>query len=117
MSKGPIFIVGAGGHSKVATEIIESADWEIIAYIDEGTKLNEFLQRPVYASLEQAEKHHPTVKNAFVAIGANESREKWYNLLIKSNYNTPYFTHSTAWISSTAKIEAGALILGCPRSS
>lgn len=33
MSKKPIFIVGAGEHSKVATEIIESYNWEQVLFI------------------------------------------------------------------------------------
>ncbi|ASD63967.1 NeuD/PglB/VioB family sugar acetyltransferase [Bdellovibrio bacteriovorus] len=110
MNKKPIFIIGAGGHSKVTSEIITSQNWEILAYIDEGSTSDHFLGKPVFKSLEQAESANPSVDHAFIAIGNNEARSKWANILSKNDYTLPHFVHPSALVSPSAQLSQGVLV-------
>ncbi|WP_374079951.1 acetyltransferase [Bdellovibrio bacteriovorus] len=111
MHANSILVVGVGGHSKVVSEIIrQNQQWEIAAYIDEGSSLCNFLGRQVITTLNEAREYFPTTKYAFVAIGSNEARKKWHALLQKNDYNIPSFIHPTAWVSDSALIEDGVLV-------
>ena len=110
MQNSTTLVIGAGGHSKVATEIIRQNGWTVAAYVDEGTTVGIFQGKSVFKSLESARSSHPQVTHAFVAIGDNKFRKKWHLFLMKNNYNIPVFTHRTAWVSESATIDAGAII-------
>ncbi|WII71812.1 acetyltransferase [Bdellovibrio sp. 22V] len=109
--KKQILVVGAGGHSKVVTEIVNmSSEWEIVAYLDEQPKADLFLGKPVFTSLESLKFHFPAVRFAFVAIGQNNIRKLWHESLEKNDYNLPWLKHPTAEVSASAQIGSGTLI-------
>ncbi|CAE79569.1 hypothetical protein AB1A81_07750 [Bdellovibrio bacteriovorus] len=110
MTKTPIIVIGAGGHSKVASEIISSSSWEIIAYIDEGSTSATFLGKPVFKTLALTQSSHPTVRHAFVAIGDNVARSRWSSILLENDYTIPHFTHPSASVSPSAELSQGVLV-------
>ncbi|MFV8250665.1 hypothetical protein [Bdellovibrio bacteriovorus] len=110
MNKSEVLVIGAGGHAKVASEIIQQNGWVVAAYIDEGATSAAFQGKSVFKTLESARDSHPDVKYAFVAIGANTIRRKWHLFLVENGYNIPMFIHRTAWVSESASIDAGTLI-------
>lgn len=109
--KKQILIIGAGGHSKVVTEIINSsAEWEIAGYIDENSHVPQFQGRPVFRSLNAFNLEFSAVKEGFVAIGHNATRKAWHNILTESGYNLPLLKHPTACLSPSAQVGAGTLL-------
>lgn len=111
MSKQPIFIVGAGGHSKVVTDAIDAhSEWNIIAYLDENSKANTFLEKPVFTNLDELKQKFPTLSAGFVAIGNNQIRKQWQITLKKNAFKIPWFSHPSAQISPSATIGPGTLI-------
>ncbi|MGZ3769081.1 MAG: NeuD/PglB/VioB family sugar acetyltransferase [Bdellovibrio sp.] len=111
MTKKQILVVGAGGHARVATEIINAQNhWEVAAYLDENLQTKTLLCKPSYTSLEEVNSNFPNIRDAFVAIGSNLARKKWHINLKKNNYNIPCFRHASAMISDSASIGPGTLI-------
>lgn len=111
MSKNQILVIGAGGHSKVVTEIINSkAEWEIVAYLDENVEASTFLAKPLVKTIEEAKQFFPYVNNAFVAIGSNLDRRKWHAILKKNGYQIPWFNHNPSIVSLSANIGDGSLL-------
>ncbi|WP_373999516.1 acetyltransferase [Bdellovibrio bacteriovorus] len=106
-----ILIVGAGGHAKVVTELInESKEWQIAAYIDESCTHSSFYGAPIMRTFSEAKLTFPMVTSAFVALGDNDARQRWQELLEKSGYGLPWIAHSSSVISSTSLIGSGTLI-------
>ncbi|WP_374035594.1 hypothetical protein ACES2I_07785 [Bdellovibrio bacteriovorus] len=110
MNKSEVLVIGAGGHAKVASEIIRQNGWNVAAYIDEGATAGIFQGKSVFKTLDAARNSHSEVKHAFVAIGANNFRRKWHLFLTENGYNIPMFIHRTAWVSESASIDAGSIV-------
>ncbi len=110
MVKTPIIVIGAGGHSKVVSEIISGSAWEIVAYVDEGSTAASFLKKSVFKTLEQAQSFNPEVGHAFVAIGSNDARSRWSNILLNNGYTIPHFIHPSASVSPDAELSQGVLV-------
>ncbi|WP_340300723.1 NeuD/PglB/VioB family sugar acetyltransferase [Roseobacter sp. HKCCD5988] len=70
-------ILGAGGHSKVVSEVAIERGWERIFYWDDDFPLRtSHLGKDILGSLSMVESSHGTVDSFFVAIGDNHTRER-----------------------------------------
>lgn len=110
MSAKELFVIGIGGHAKVVAETAQVLGWSICAFIDEKSSATTYREREVYRSLEEAKAQHPHTQFAFIAIGSNENRKRWYNFLIENDYTLPTLLHPSAVISTSAVIDAGTLV-------
>lgn len=111
MNTKELIIVGTGGHSKVVTETAQCLGWSIAVFIDENSSTPELYRGiPVFKDLQEVKKRYPQIKSAFVAIGSNDVRKRWNNILQKNDYILPTLCHPSAYISPTARIDSGTLI-------
>jgi len=115
MEKIGIFVIGSGGHSKVVTEMIATSQiWDVAAYVDDSKENDTFLEKKVFKNLRDAMALHPSIKNAFVAIGDNHNRKRWNQFLQLNGFKIPTLIHPSAYISPSATIGDGVVI--CAKS-
>ncbi len=108
-----IVVIGAGGHAKVVIEAIRAAAiGEIVGLIDPQAASTIVLGVPVIGG----DAHLPAIRadgvaDAVVGIGNNAVRERIAEDLMKLGFTLPSVVHPAAYLSPTAQIEAGAVIM------
>lgn len=105
-----LLILGAGGHGKVVKETAESmADaggaciFDRIAFLDDSSP-------EAIGKIADAKHFTGQFACAFVGVGNNAFREKLQLELEQLGYQIPVLIHPTAYISKSAKIEAGTVV-------
>lgn len=103
------FIYGAGGHAKVAIDILENC-YEIICVVDDNSDLigSLILGYPVMGSDHLKELKKQGVSKCFVAIGNNATREKIVNRLLE--FKLINAVHKSCCISHHCTIGKGVMI-------
>jgi len=109
----PIVIVGCGGHSKVILEIITaSKKYKVIAILDDKyekiTKENKIIKAPISYSEELIRTSIPFF---IIAIGNNVVRQQIAERLLKAGAQFPILSHPTAYISPSAKVGEGTVVM------
>lgn len=105
-----LFIIGAGGHSRVILDCAKILKHDVLGIIDinQNKKKNEKIN-----GIKVYPKNHMNIikKNyaIFVAIGENKLREKYYNKY-KKNYKLINLIHPKSLISKQIKIGKGNYI-------
>lgn len=104
-----IAIIGAGGHALSVWDAVKSCGFEPVAFIDPH-KVGNFCGLPVLASSSALD---DTVANIALGIGTNYLRHAEYARIIECSpkYKFPAIVHRSAWVSPSASIGAGAVIL------
>ncbi len=100
-----VIIIGAGGHSKVISEIIEQNGDVVLGYLDDKAKGNNIIGK--ICDTKKIFKKNDSVE-FIIAIGNNEIRNKIFN-----SYDVKYYTaiHKSATVSKSAKIGEGTAIM------
>ena len=102
-----LLILGAGGFGRVVREAAEDMDmFGTIAFLDDQAKTE-----LVVGTLQDhaaLSKHYDC---AVVAMGNNPLRLEWLDKLEKAGYALPVIVHPTAWISRSADIQPGTIVL------
>jgi sugar O-acyltransferase (sialic acid O-acetyltransferase NeuD family) len=111
MSK--LLIVGAGGHGKVVAEAAMSMKrWETVAFLDDRYReLDGRLPWPVIGDLEPVAKHIKEYTDIAVAIGDGRKRLELLVRYIAQGFNAPLLIQSGAWVSPSARLGAGSVVL------
>lgn len=115
--KKPIFIYGAGGHSKTVIDLILTlGDWEIVGVVDDGVKTGTLVMGyPVLGSADilpgLLEKGIMSVVNAVGGIGNYQIRWRIFERLRKMNFNFPNLIHPTACVEKSVRLNDGIQIL------
>lgn len=109
-----IMIIGNGGHSKVIKDLITSLGTnELIGYLDdkyqEFTMKKELLYGPLSAA-HIVQNRFPTVK-FIIGIGNNLIRKTVSEQLELTNDDYISLIHPTAWVSPSATVRAGSVIM------
>ena len=114
-----IIILGLGGHSKVVEDsLIDSNLGKDIAYLDddnekieenEKSKLGKNLLGKLNLIYNHKIKEQYTF--GFVAIANPEIRMEWIKRLIDNGFKVPVIIHPTAWVSRSAILGDGSLVL------
>ena len=108
-----IIIIGAGGHAKVVAEIIRACnDYNIAGFLD-SEKQGEILPdiSVIGDDAMLPELFERGIKTAAVAVGDNKLREKIAEKIIKMGFELPAIIHPKAFISPTAKIGGGTVVM------
>ncbi len=108
-----LLILGAGGHAKVVKETaIETGQFNSFYYLDDNLDLKKN-NLNVVGKLKDLfqDKIRKNYSSAFIAIGNSNKRESLFNNLTKAGYNLPLLIHPTSWVSKSAKISNGSLVL------
>lgn len=108
-----IIIIGAGGHSKVVLDVVLSAGFEVLGFVDDRLELKgkEIHGRCVVGNLSWIEEHFEEIEGAIVAIGNNTIREKIYNQMCSMDLTLIFAVHSSAVVSRTVSIGNGTVIM------
>lgn len=110
-----VLILGAGGHGQVVADILlrmrdAGAAVAPIGYLDDNAQLagRTLLDLPVLGSLDQVStiQHDAVV----VAIGHNQTRERFFAALLAQNERFAVARHPGAIVAPDVQIGAGAMI-------
>lgn len=104
-----VFIIGAGGHAKVAIASAEAAGIEIAGIFDDdpAKKGTTLLGHTVEGPIPPASWWQQRQEGAHLAIGSNRARQKLASQL-KCRWTS--IVHPAALVHATAKIGAGTLV-------
>jgi sugar O-acyltransferase (sialic acid O-acetyltransferase NeuD family) len=106
-----LIIIGAGGHGKCIAEMASMMNkWDEIAFLDDNKVGLEILGFPVLDRATNFENYLWKFKEAFVAIGHNQSRLILLNQLINSGFDIPVIIHPNSIVSEYSNIGAGTSI-------
>ena len=111
MSK--LLIIGAGGHGKVVAEAAMSMKrWEAVVFLDDRYReLDGSLPWPVIGSLEPVAKNYTEYTDIVVAVGDGRKRLELLDRYIAQGFNAPLLIQAGAWISPSARLGAGSVVL------
>lgn len=98
-----ILLIGNGGHGKVVEEVSKDCGYEKIAFLDDNSV-------EAIGKIEELEKFVDEFEYAFVAIGNNKLCGELMHRLEEAGYKVPVLIHSSAYVSSMAKIGKGTVI-------
>lgn len=109
-----LLVVGAGGHGKVVAEAaIASGIWREVAFLDSRfPELRSVLDWLVVGDDRDVASHLAQYPEIFVAIGDNRTRVERLRAYLASGFRVPVIVHPRAWVSPTASIGMGAVVVG-----
>jgi sugar O-acyltransferase (sialic acid O-acetyltransferase NeuD family) len=112
-----LLIFGGGGHGKVIIELVRSLNcYQLVGVIDDRLPTgSQILGLPVLGSAEALpEMHQQGVNlaiNAVGGIGNVAIRIKIFDILAQSSFTFPTVVHPTAFVESSASMDAGVQVL------
>ncbi len=102
-----LLILGAGGFGRVVLEVAEELGlYTKIAFLDDRAAGEQ-----IAGKLADCEKLTEEYSDAVVAIGNNALRLQWLDKLEACGYRLPILRHPTAWVSASASVGRGSVIL------
>ncbi len=100
-----LLILGAGGFGQVVAEVAAELGYEV-SFLDDAVRGNRVIGRCMdYESL------YGTYKKAVAAFGNNRLRLRWVKHLLEAGYEVPTLVHPTAWVSPSAELAEGCIVL------
>jgi len=114
--KNTIVLVGGGGHCRSVIDVIEAQGiFQIAGIVDTPDKIGtQVLEYPIFAGDEDLPKLVKEYSNFCITIGhikSNELRKKLYTRLRKLGANFPVIKSPHAYISKSATIKEGTVIM------
>lgn len=107
-----LILIGAGGHSKVIQDIVQSTNkYYLKAILDDAFLEKKIEKGIIYAPTNYLNELDKNNYNFCIAIGDNRIRKRIYNRLRIKIENYVTLVHSTAVISPSAKIGFGTVIM------
>ena len=101
-----LIIIGAGGYGRTVADVAwQSGRYESVSFLDDNESLDTLGKCSDYAKFANNE------TEIYPAFGNNEGRIKWINKLIDEGINVPTIIHDTAYISPTATVGVGTIVL------
>ena len=104
-----MYLYGAGGHSKVITDILNSLDVQVIGMFDDNPPDARFKGIEVRDGIRLLGEGFPKLDAPLIISVGNNARRAELAALIDATYGTAI--HGTAIISAQAKIGVGTVIL------
>ncbi|MEW5739572.1 MAG: acetyltransferase [Myxococcota bacterium] len=106
----PVLVFGAGGHGRVVAEVVQSAGHVVEGFVDDGVASGErVLGLPVLGNADWLSRQNPRV--VALGIGDNRRREAVASALLVQGHRPGTFVHSKAWVSPTAQLGAGTVVM------
>ncbi|HHU07967.1 MAG TPA: PglB [Clostridiaceae bacterium] len=101
-----LLIVGAGAHGRVVFETAQALG---------SFRRIDFLDDVAITAIDKIENGLLNYRNdfqqAFVALGQNDLRKHWFYRLREVGYEVPSLIHPNAYVSASAKLAAGVVVL------
>jgi UDP-perosamine 4-acetyltransferase len=109
---GPIIVVGAGSHAKVVIELLRAAGWQSAGVVDPAPSQPSVFGVPVLGGDEILPRlRSDGLAMACVALGENSLRQRIGRKLRDLGFVQPTAIHPAAFISPTARIGAGTVVM------
>ena len=104
-----MYLYGAGGHSKVISDILNSLDVQVIGMFDDNPPDAKFKGMEVRDGIRLLGEGFPKLDAPLIISVGNNARRAELAALIDATYGTAI--HGTAIISARAKIGVGTVVL------
>ena len=113
-----LLLLGAGGHARVVAETaLATGSFTHIGFLDDrfsvSSQLPDQLGWPSLGPFDAA--LTPTLRQRFsyalLAFGNADLRLQWLPRLVAANYNLPVLIHPTAFVSPSAQVGPGSVVL------
>lgn len=103
-----LLIIGAGSFSPEVEELAGLLGYTDIAFLDDNPSTA--YSSPVIGTMADIAALRSQYDTAIVALGNNNTRMKYHQILKDCGYNIPILIHPTAYVSPTAEIAPGCVI-------
>ncbi|MCU4311789.1 acetyltransferase [Acinetobacter variabilis] len=116
MPKKNLLILGAGGFGQSIAEVAAlSAQWQQIYFVDDRwPEQKQVGQYSIISNIQNLSQLQQENVEAIVAVGNNQIRQKWQQLLLDLSIPLATIIHPQAVISPSAQIGQGVSIMaGC----
>ena len=101
-----LLILGAGGYGKTVADVAAQLDYDEIRFLDDSRTGENILGKcEEYARFVDRE------TDIYPAFGHNGNRMKWLDIFRQQGLSVPILVHPRAYISPTAKIGTGTVVL------
>ena len=102
-----LLILGAGGYGRTIADVASQLGcYESIAFLDDGREGPDIL-----GSCADYARFLGGDTDVYPAFGSNEFRMKWLNTLLREGFSVPTLVHPRAYVSPTAKLGVGTMVL------
>lgn len=103
-----LIILGAGGYGKTVADIArQSGKYEQIYFLDDGQETSDLILGTCLEYMKFADGN----TEMYPAFGNNEMRLDWMKKLSDAQITLPRLIHATAYVSPTAEVEVGTVVL------
>lgn len=108
-----LIIIGAGGHGKVVADIARQNGYLFIHFLDDDISKKKNGNYDVIGTTEDIDKYINSDKeyDFFVAVGNNEYRKKYINLLTEKKQVLPFLIHPRATVDYSSDIGEGSVVM------
>jgi sugar O-acyltransferase (sialic acid O-acetyltransferase NeuD family) len=116
MSENKLLILGAGGFGQSIAEVAELLDtWESISFVDDRWPGQQWAGcYPIISNIQNLSLLNLQDFDAIIAVGNNQIRQKWHQLLLDLSIPITTIIHPQTIIAPSAKIGQGVIIMaGC----
>ena len=102
-----LLILGAGGYGKTIADLAAQLGcYDQIAFLDDG-----YTGEGILGRCDEFAVFADSQTEMYPAFGNNEIRINWLNKLLKTGIFVPTLVHPRAYVSPTAKIGTGSMVL------
>lgn len=116
MPEKKLLILGAGGFGQTISEVAELlGNWENISFVDDQWPEQQWLGcYPIVSNIQNLSLIKQQDFEAIIAVGNNQIRQKWQQLLLDLSIPITTIIHPQTVIAPSAKIGQGVSIMaGC----
>jgi UDP-perosamine 4-acetyltransferase len=109
----PIVLIGASAHARVVSELVHAGgEYEVLGFLDKGPPGRRSDGLDVLGDDALLPRlRGEGIRHAFVALGANDARERIGYSLRELDFVQPALIHATAFVAPSAQIGEGALVM------
>ena len=102
-----LIILGAGGYGRTVADVaVQSGIYDEIVFLDDNSTAPDVIDRCANISA-----HLDSDTHGYPAFGNNEGRISWLNRLAELGCHVPTIIHPRAYVSPTAVLEEGVVVL------
>lgn len=102
-----LVLLGAGGFAKTLADLVQQTkSYDEVLFLDDNPSAQN-----TRGTCADFIKFKTEQTDMYPAFGNNEIRLKWLDIFAREHINVPSFIHPTAYISPTAKLGLGSVVL------
>jgi len=111
MTQTHLYIVGAGGHSKVVRDAVDPKEFPTVSFLVQDKYIAEIQQQAHQSQISSFEKAiDRDTRNFICAIGDISARQNLYDLAVRHSWNARTIYHHTTTISKSAIVGDGSYL-------